>query len=233
MAAKSERFEMRLDEDILARVDKWRGNQDDVPSRAEAMRRLVELGLMRASGDAVRFSDGEKLLAIMLRDILKHLKISGEIDVDFVADVIYGGHYWAPMREMQGLFHSHEDDPRAVRFVVDVLEMWDFVESGYESLPKKDKERVEKEAEPFGKHVRFTGFDGNNELSHMGIARFMVEKMNHFSRFKGRDLNFHMPTLATHGRMLAVFGPMRAGLVGHGLNAGQLIKILQAKKHGD
>jgi hypothetical protein len=233
MATKSERFEMRLDENILARVDKWRANQDDVPSRAEAMRRLVELGLMRSVSDTVRFSDGEKLLAIMMRDIYNHLKLKGEIDPDFVGEVIWGGHYWAPKWEMQGLFHDYEDDPQDVRFVVDVLDMWVFIERAYEKLSKKDKERVEKEADPFGKYVQFAGFDGNNESSCLGIARFLIEKMNRFSQFKGRELNSHAPTFAVYRRMLSVFEPMRAKLVGTELGANQLIQILKAKMHGE
>jgi uncharacterized protein YfbU (UPF0304 family) len=234
MALRSERFEMRVDEEILDRVDQWRNKQSEQLSRAEAMRRLLELGLGRSSARVVKFSDGEKLLAMMLGDIYRHLKIGGgEIDPNFVSDVIVGGHYWAPTWDMSGLFHSHEDDPRDVSFVVDVLDMWDFIESGYEKLEKKDKDRIEKEAEPFGKYVEFTGFDGNNEATHIGIARFLIEKMNRFTAFKGRELNSHMPTLATYRRMLSVFEPMRNGLIGHGLNATQIIAILKARMYSD
>lgn len=42
---KTERFELRLSSDLLARVDEWRRNQPDLPSRSEAFRRLVEAGL--------------------------------------------------------------------------------------------------------------------------------------------------------------------------------------------
>ena len=45
MAAKTERFEMRLEEEVLQRVDKWRASETDYPWRAEAMRRLLEFGL--------------------------------------------------------------------------------------------------------------------------------------------------------------------------------------------
>lgn len=38
-------FQMRVSEDFLETVDKWRSKQDDEPSRAEAIRRLVEVGL--------------------------------------------------------------------------------------------------------------------------------------------------------------------------------------------
>ena len=233
MGPMSERFEMRVDEEIIAKVDKWRAGQGDVPSRAEAMRRLVELGLARETGDAVRFSDGEKLLAIMMRDLYRHLKVKGEIDPDFVGDVIWGGHYWAPKWEMSGLFHDHEDDPRDVRFVADVLDMWRFIELAYGKLSKKDKDRIEKEAEPFGKNVKFPGFDGNYETPHLGIAIFLVEKMDRFSEFKGRELNSHFPTLDSYRRMLAVFKSMRSGLVGAKLDATQLIWILKANKYSE
>lgn len=41
----SNRFEMRASDSWLNRVDEWRRIQPDIPSRAEAIRRLVELGL--------------------------------------------------------------------------------------------------------------------------------------------------------------------------------------------
>jgi uncharacterized protein YfbU (UPF0304 family) len=233
MAQKSERFEMRVDEDTLERVDKWRMKQGDLPSRAEAMRRLVEVGLARGAGASmsVNFTDGEKLLVMMMRDLYKHLKVRGEIDPEFIGEVIWSGHYWAPRWDMQGLFHDHEDSPDNVRFVVDVLDMWTFLERAHAKLSAKEKARVEKEADPFGKHVQFTGFDGNNESEHMGIARFLIEQMNRFQLFKGRELNSHMPTLGTYRRMLQVFEPMRKTLVGAELSADQIIAILKAKMY--
>jgi metal-responsive CopG/Arc/MetJ family transcriptional regulator len=45
MAPKTERFEMRLETTMIERVDAWRRKQEDLPSRAEAFRRLIELGL--------------------------------------------------------------------------------------------------------------------------------------------------------------------------------------------
>lgn len=36
---------MRLDPETLAEIDEWRRKQDDLPSRAEAIRRLVAIAL--------------------------------------------------------------------------------------------------------------------------------------------------------------------------------------------
>jgi uncharacterized protein len=48
---KSERFEMLVDPTFLRRIDDWRRKQPDLPSRAEAIRRLVEQALKRGRGD--------------------------------------------------------------------------------------------------------------------------------------------------------------------------------------
>ncbi len=233
MVGKSERFEMRMDEETLARVDGWRREQEDVPSRAEAMRRLIERGLSQSTTDAVEISDGEKLILMMLRDIYKHVKITnGDINPDFVATVLSGGHFWALRWQMHGLYHGYEDKPEDVRFVANVLEMWEGLETAWEAFPKKEKERVEKEAQPLGKKVRFPGFDGNED-SYLGIAQCLVEEMNRFSRFKGRDLNSHAPLESGYRRMWKVYEPMRAGLVGARLDTAQVIRILKAPMSGE
>jgi hypothetical protein len=45
MAEKTERFEMRVTASFLKAIDEWRRRQDDLPTRAEAIRRLVALGI--------------------------------------------------------------------------------------------------------------------------------------------------------------------------------------------
>jgi uncharacterized protein len=45
MEEKNERFEMRVPASFLNTIDDWRRKQPELPSRAEAIRRLVEIGL--------------------------------------------------------------------------------------------------------------------------------------------------------------------------------------------
>lgn len=228
MATKSERFELRIDEEQLSRVDEWAGDQPDRPTRAEAVRRLVNFGLSAGSSRAVHFSDGEKMLILMMGDLFKTLKIvDPNSDPDFLAEVIYGGHYWAPKWDMQGVFHDHVDNPRDLSHVVDVLDMWSFIEEAYERLSSAQKTTITEEVGAWATDVKFHGFDGNNESSQMSIARFLVDKMDRFTRFKGRDLNSHCPTYNRYGGMLDVFKPMRASLVGGGLSVQQLVTLLK------
>lgn len=44
-APKPQTFQMRVSDDWLAKIDEWRRQQPDLPSRAEAIRRLVDMGL--------------------------------------------------------------------------------------------------------------------------------------------------------------------------------------------
>jgi uncharacterized protein len=227
----TERFEMRLEPSALNELDSWRASQDDLPSRSEAMRRLVEIGLGRSAERRITLSDGEKLILMMLCQLFKYLKVKSEIDPEFVEEVIGGGHYWALGWEYQGIFHQHEDAEAVVTEVVDILDMWTFLERGFGSLSKKEKDKVAAEANPFGEHVVFTGFDGHREGGYIGVARFLINKLDRFTNFKGRGLDAHMPTLGVHGRMLSVFEPIRSNLIGRDLNAEEIIQVLQAKVH--
>jgi hypothetical protein len=46
---QTERFQMRVSPSFLKMIDDWRRKQPDLPSRAEAIRRLVEQALGRRS----------------------------------------------------------------------------------------------------------------------------------------------------------------------------------------
>jgi uncharacterized protein len=227
--AMTERFEMRLGPSVLEELDSWRARQDDLPSRSEAVRRLVEAGLSAKTKQQFTLGNGERLMVLMLCQLIKHLKVKTDFDPAFLEDVIYGGHYWGLDFEYSGLFHSHVDSEVVVSEVVDILDMWSFLERGFAALSKKDKERVAAEAKPFGEQVRFAGFDGNEEREYVGVARFFIDKLNRFTDFKGRELNAHMRTIDTHRRMLSVFEPIRSALIGRDLNATEIIQILQAK----
>lgn len=228
MAPKNERLELRIDEGQLARIDEWAADQSENFTRAEAIRRLIDVGLSTKSNRSVNFSDGEKMLMLMMGDIYEKLQIKGaEMDPKFLADVIYGGHYWAPKWEMNGVFHNHSDDPMELKHVTNVLDMWSFMEEAYEVLSADEKALIVQEVGPWASNVVFPGFDGNEEGSQMQIASFLVEKMNRFTRFKGRSMNSHVLTFKRYSDMYRLFEPIRTTLVGKRLSVQQLIALLK------
>ena len=228
MPLKSERFEMRLDPATLQQVEAWRAEQPDRPSRAEAVRRLVAAGLGLSGKDEVRISGGERLILLLLCHLVDPHSTDLEVDPKFVLEAIYGGHYWALEWEYPSLFHGHVDHREVLTEVIDVLDVWYFMENGYEKLSKEGKKLVEQEGAPFGNPVRFPGFDGNYETEHLSIAKFLVNKMGRFDRFKDRDLNSHLPITHAYRRMLPVFKLIQMNFVGRELSSSEIIDLLQA-----
>ena len=225
MIAKTERFELRLDRETLDNVDNWRSSQVESMSRAEAIRRLVQQGLDRSN--YMTMSQADILNTSLLCEIHNETVKNGELDSTFILNAVLGGHFWALNWQYTGLFHGHEDTPAAVSEVADILGMWSTIEYDLEALSDKDKAQVKEQAGS----AQFRGFDGNNETEHLGVARFMINEMDRFTEFKGRDLNSHGELLSMHHRMLAVFEPMRRGMVGQQLSATQIISLLKERIH--
>lgn len=148
----------------------------------------------------MNLTPGEKIIITMLADIKNHFEMEGEIDHQFVTNAIFRDHLWALDWKMQGMNFPREDTPRHVSQVVDILDMWDVVEMSFERLDAADQAAIE--ANTSLHHPRFAGFDGNNETSHMGAARFLVQDLERFTRFNGRGFNSHYPSLGRYLEMV-------------------------------
>jgi uncharacterized protein YfbU (UPF0304 family) len=181
----------------------------------------------------MKFTNPEKLILVMLAEIHEGLKIKNGVDAGLVKSAIHSDNTWALSWEFTGIVGDSPDEtPPHVTEVVDILEMWTFLEEAYDGFGPPDRKKIETEAAPFGSKVKFSGFDGNNETELMSVARFLVDDMERFQRFKGRDMDSHgSPPVDAYRRMLAVWEPIRATLDGNGLTADQVIQILNAKKH--
>jgi hypothetical protein len=68
MEEKTERVEMRLDTSFLKTVDNWRRKQRDLPSRAEAIRRLAERSLAGSAASPPQLRKGSRRKAAEMAD---------------------------------------------------------------------------------------------------------------------------------------------------------------------
>jgi uncharacterized protein YfbU (UPF0304 family) len=179
----------------------------------------------------MKLTNPEKLILVMLAEIQEKLAMKDGTDHKLVANAIYSENTWALDWEMPGIVGSSaEPTPPEVSFVVDVLDMWTFIEEAYESFNAVEKEKIKEEASPFGAHVHFAGFDGNNEGEAMSIANFLIEDMGRFSQFKGREMNSHCSSVPTYKKMLTAFEPLRSTLDGRAhLSVDQVVSILKAR----
>lgn len=179
----------------------------------------------------MKFTDGEKLIILMLTEIYDRLQIKGETEPDFLRSAIFNDHLWGIRWKYSGIPFENGEDPPIVRQVVDILDMWFFIEHSYKRLNQEQRDQLAIIAAPFGENPRFRGFDGNNESEHMSVAMFLVNELDRFQEFKGRDFNCHHPSLETHERMLAVFEPLRRSLAESLLSVDQLANILKEQVH--
>lgn len=181
----------------------------------------------------MKITDGEKLILLMLSKLYDKLNVDGEIDSDFIRSAIFNDKTWSIPWKYPGIPFENQETPDIVKEVLDILEMWSFIEYSYGKLDDKDKVCLEKEAEPFGKDPKFQGFDGNQETDYMGTASFIVNQLDRFEKFQGRNFNSHSPRLDVYRRMLSVFKEIRDNTSFEPLNAQQLTEIFKERVHPD
>lgn len=181
----------------------------------------------------MNITEGEKLVLLMLSEIYDKLEIDGEIDPNFIRSAIFSDNTWSIPWKYTGIPFEEQNTPDIVKEVLDILDMWSMIERSYENLTKEQKELVKKEADPFGENPRFPGFDGNNETEYMGTASFLINDLDRFEEFKGRDLNSHAPLTESYRRMLSAFKPIMKKLNFQPLSPQNIAKILNERRHPD
>jgi uncharacterized protein len=147
----------------------------------------------------VKLSDGEKLIAVMLADLLQAHGVEGEIDPEFVKEAIFGNDLWALKWKYDSLFHDEGPSDETVRETANILTMCSLVEYSLSTLKPEELAEI-----PERDRNVFEGFDGNHD-DHFGVAIMFIQKMNRWSEFKDRGLNSHSTVLPKYRRMYEVF----------------------------
>lgn len=173
-------------------------------------------------------SNFRKLVLAMLCDIHAKLEIQDSVDPGLISKAILSENEWALLWEYPGLLES-EENPEHVAFVADVLDMWQDIESSFDSLSDADKDKVSNLSAPFGSNPKFPGFDGNHEAKYLSAARFMVDELDRFQEFGGRVNNSHMETVAGYSRMLEVHAGLDENFGSR--SADELVMILNERRH--
>lgn len=168
----------------------------------------------------MKMSDGEKLIAIMLADLLEAQGVNGEIDPAFVKTAIFGGDLWAFKWQYSGLFEVEEAAPEAVKETSDILGMCSFVEYSIKELAPAELGQITELD-----RIVFEGFDGNHD-EHYGVASMFISTMGRWSEFRDYPLNSHSTVLPKYRRMLAVYNGL--GRRHGGFNLAEIQAILAA-----
>lgn len=149
----------------------------------------------------MQMSDGERLIVVMLAEVMEALKLDQELDPALVKTLVINNDGWALRRKYSGIFDSEAPSSEVVSETTNILWMWAIIEHSIAKLTGSEA----KEAEDWH-WTEWNGFDGNND-DHYGVARTMIEDLGEFkdSR-KGVNLNSHsQASLPRYRRMYEKF----------------------------
>ena len=147
----------------------------------------------------MKMSDGEKLIAYMLADIMEGLKLKGDIDPDFIKSAVSGDDLWALEWKYRELFHNEGPSQEVADETAAIMTMCSVMENSIAQLTPEERATI-----PEHQQQVFVGFDGNHEPHH-GVAKMLVHKLDRFSEWEGRALNSHHHTLTSYRRMNDAF----------------------------
>jgi hypothetical protein len=148
----------------------------------------------------MKLTDGERLIVVMLAEVMEALKLDAEINPTLVKKLAINNDDWAIKKEYSGIFNGEGPSDAEVSETVNILWMWGIIEHAIGGL---DGEQA-KEAKSW-RWNEFRGFDGNND-PHYGIAHTLTADLDQFGDLKGRDLNSHsQASLPRYRAMYAKF----------------------------
>lgn len=156
----------------------------------------------------MKLSNGEKLIALMLADLMEHFEVNSEIDPSFVKTAIYGDDAWALRWKYNGAFHDGGPDDEIVDETAKIMTMCRVVENSIAQLSEEERAEI-----PEHDQTVFVGFDGNEE-PHYGVAKMLIEHLDRFTEWEHRDLNSHHNTLDKYRAMRRAFDRMEMPMSG-------------------
>jgi len=145
----------------------------------------------------MQLSDGERLIAVMLADVMESMGVNRDVDPTLVKRLLFNRDEWALTWEYPGTFDGESPTDEVIKETSDILSMWSFIEFSIGELKGEDAEA----AKSFPR-TEFGGFDGNND-PHYGVAHTLINDLGRWTEFKDRPLNSHSrATLERYRRML-------------------------------
>lgn len=173
-------------------------------------------------GRNVELTKAEKLIVCMLADL--HIKNAIKPDeAEFVRQAVLDGQEWAITWKLDEIYADDHEISEPVQEVMDILDMWEFVELSVAALSPSEKAELE---EKYRGSTGFEGFDKHNEPDQHMITHYLVEKLERFDRFHGRKHDLHSSKLRRYRAMLTKFRGMdNSGESRELLSVQELLKV--------
>ncbi|KNA30101.1 hypothetical protein ACO03_03055 [Pantoea ananatis] len=143
----------------------------------------------------------EKINALMLCDIIKHLKVNTTINPEIVEYAINSGNLWVLDAEYS-LFGQHEPSRDVRVFVAKVLNMYRGLSLAYRNLSNDERTALQNKVsfKTHNNYIQIPGFDGNNEYEYFSV----VEAYHYLNRYPEQQApieDTHYPTINSYQKM--------------------------------
>lgn len=149
----------------------------------------------------MKMSDGERLIAVMLAEVMEALNLKRDLDPALVKTLVINNDIWALRRQYSGIFSSTPPSEEVVSETTNILWMWGIIEHSIEQLTGDQAEEAQR-----WHWKKWRGFDANND-DHYGVARTMIVELGEFEDSRnGVNLNSHSQTsLPRYRKMYEIF----------------------------
>lgn len=169
----------------------------------------------------MQLSDGERLIVVMLAEVMEAMGLNRELDPALIKTLAINHDDWAIAHKYQGIFSSEAPDDAVVKETHDILWMWQVLEDSIAKLQGADAEEA-----ATWHYNKFTGFDGNHD-PHFGVTHTLVKDLGLYSDFSDRGFNSHsQATLPRYREILAKFDASMQSNHGEPLSVDKLREIL-------
>ena len=177
------RLEIRIDSELLERVDLWTKGRTDVDNRSEAIRKLIEIGLqgIQPNDEEVHLSKGEELILRMLaqrwcedKGWLENSR--NRMNPKALFDALTHGQYWAIQTvPINPCMINHTPTTNEVNFVIDILRMWSSMIYTYNECTQEQKDEIAKVTG--WTYIRFPGFCsfGDDDEKFFESMQFIIQ----------------------------------------------------------
>ena len=171
---KENRVELRINNELLERIDNWRKKNGDLDiSRSDAIRSMI-----KSCCYDFKLSEQQRIFMLLILADLKgnssENAVIGKKDIDIAIKAILEGHDWA-LKEIWDGCLVEPDNPDDVRFVYDVLDM-------FRVLTFSNK--VLGDDKLLSDNLNFKGFDSNEESKLCSITFFILEHLDKYAESK-------------------------------------------------
>lgn len=147
----------------------------------------------------MKLTDGERLIVVMLAEMMEgNKKREWEMDPALIKTLAINKDDWAIARKFPGIFDGESPSDDVVRETTDILWMWGIIEHALSTLKGTDATEAANL-----RWKRFAGFDANND-PHFGVAHTLINDLEQFQDFKGRDINSHTQATLPRYRTMRV-----------------------------